>query len=423
MRFHIPPFLPPYAVLLLVVTYAVGALWLGLERVEAITRLSDAASQNTETAKDLKDLLAAVTDIETAGRGYALTAEDSYLEPFERARRRVPVLLSGLRDKMRDDKVELGLIEDLVSLIAERTTITVTGIERKRAAPDKPYEMTFGRRGKESTDAIRAIIATLEAREHDELLHLRAMFARTLAEARGDLYVAAGVTLLLVLCLFFAVRRLRSFMPPPPVSEPRREVQILAPAGPIASDVELDARLRDALLRARLAGSQPTADSNAADHQRSLVGALERALAAHASAQESNPAHSDPPSVAQALTAIGQGYSNAGGLAVKMTIDRTIRVADPQKRFLILRSAEWALEAITRRKRAGEVTMSFTASGDRLSLRILGLTDNPGTPMVPSPRESEEANALRQGAVAVSGAFSADEGPTGFALTLTMPTG
>ncbi|MCP6769917.1 hypothetical protein NL529_34225, partial [Klebsiella pneumoniae] len=77
--------------------------------------------------------------------------------------------------------------------------ITVAGIERKRAAPDKPYEMSFGRRGKESTDAIRGVIATLGAREQDELAQLRATLARTLDSARGDLYVAAGVTLLLVI--------------------------------------------------------------------------------------------------------------------------------------------------------------------------------------------------------------------------------
>ena len=419
MRFRIPPFLPPYAVLLLVVTYAVGALWLGLERVEAIARLSDAASQNAETAKELKNLLAAVTDIETAGRGYALTADDSYLEPFERARRRVPVLLSGLRDKMRDDNVELGLIEDLVSLIAERTTITVTGIERKRAAPDRPYEMSFGRRGKETTDAIRTIIGTLEAREQDELSQLRTTLARALDAARTGLYVAAGVTLLLVACLFLAVRRLRSFMPPPPSSEPRREVELPAPVSPMASGVELDARLRDALLRARLVGAQPS-DSGAAEHQRSLVGALERALAAQASALEGD---SEAPSVVDALTAIGQSYSAPGGLTVKTTIDRTIRVADPQKEFLILRSAEWALEAITRRKRAGEVTLSFTTSGDRLSLRVLGLTDSSGAPVALTPRESEEANALRQGIAAVGGTFVADESPAGFSLTLAIPSG
>jgi len=423
MRFRIPPFLPPYTVLLLVVTYAVGALWLGLERVQAITELSEASSQNAETVKDLKDLLAAVTDIETAGRGYALTTDESYLQPFERARRRIPVLLSGLRDKMRDDKVELGLIEDLVSLIAERTTITVTGVERKRASPDKPYEMSFGRRGKETTDEIRTIIATLEAREQDELSQIRTTLARTLDGARGDLYVAAGVTLLLVAGVFLAVRRLRSFMPPPPASGLGRNVEIQAQASQMASDVELDARLRDALLRARLAGAEHAQGAGGAERQRSVVGALERALAEHAEAQESDPAHGDPPSVAEALTAVSQAYSTKGGLTVRTTIDRTIRVADPQKAFLILRSAEWALEAITRRKRAGEVTLSFTTSGDGPSLRLLALTDNSSAPVALTPRESEEANALNKGVAAAAGAFAADEGPTGFSLTLTIPPG
>ena len=420
MQFRIPPFLPPYAVLLLVVTYAVGALWLGLERVESITRLTDAGAQNAETAKDLKDLLAAVTDIETSGRGYALTADEGYLEPFERARRRIPVLLSSLRDKMRDDKVELGLIEDLVSLIAERTTITVSGVERKRAAPDRPYEMAFGRRGKETTDEIRTIIATLEAREHDEASQLRSTLARTIESARGDLFVAAGVTLLLVACVFFAVRRLRSFMPPPPSTAQGRTVEIVVPSSPLESDVELDARLRDALLRARSAGTRPS-ESGAGEHQRSLVGALERALAAHASARDGDPDHPEPPSVAQLLTAIGQAYSTAGGLAVRMTIDRTIRVPDSQKAFLIMRSAEWALEAITRRKRVGEVTLSFTTGSEGVSLRILGVTDNPGAPVPLSPKENEEANALRQGVAAIAGTFTADEGPTGFTLALTLP--
>ena len=420
MRFHIPPFLPPYAVLLLVVTYAFGALWLGLERVEAITRLADAGSQNAETAKDLKDLRAAVSDIETSGRGYALTADDSYLASFELAQRRIPVLLSGLRDKMRDDKVELGLIEDLVALISERTTITVAGIERKRGAPDEPYEMAFGRRGKETTDAIRTIISTLESREHDEALQIRSTLGRTIDSARGDLYVAAGVTLLLVACVFLAVRRLRSFMPPPPVRAAAQGLEATLSATPLQSDVELDARLRDALLRARSAGTQAF-DSGAGEHTRSLVGALERALAAHASARDSDSDHAEPPSVAQLLTAIGQAYSAPGRLAVKMTIDRTIRVPDPHKSFLIMRSAEWALEAITRRKHAGEVTLSFTTGSDGVSLRILGLTDNPGAPLAFTPREAEEANALRAGVEAVTGTFVADEGPTGFSLTLTFP--
>ena len=207
MRFRIPPFFPPYAVLMLVIAYAVGSLWLGLSRQDAITALTDATARNAATVHDLKALLAAVNDIETAGRGFALTADESYLETFERGRQRIPGLLSDLRDRMRDDAVELGLVEELVSLIAERTMITVAGIERKRSAPAQPYEMQFGGRGNATSEEIRTIVGTLEARELDELRQVRETLARNMAAARVDLYLMAGVTLLLVMSLFMAWSR------------------------------------------------------------------------------------------------------------------------------------------------------------------------------------------------------------------------
>ncbi len=212
MRFRIPPFLPPYAVLVLVITYAVGALWLGSARLDGITQLTEAAARNAETANDLNALVAAINDMETAGRGFVITGDESFFEQFERGRRRAPVLLSSLRDKMRDDTTELSLIEELVSLISERSTIIVAGIERRRSAPDQPPDLTFRRRARETSDGIRKIVATLEAREQDELRQIRETLTRTLDAARRGLYVMAGVTLLLVVSLFLAVRRLRTFI-------------------------------------------------------------------------------------------------------------------------------------------------------------------------------------------------------------------
>jgi len=420
MRIRIPPLLPPYIVLALVITYAVGSLWLGLARIDAITQLTEAAAENAATAKDLNDLLAAVNDIENAGRGYALTADESYLEPFERGRRRVPALLSELRDKMRDDKVELALIEDLVSLIAERTTITVTGIERKRNAPDKPYTMTFGRRGKESAEEIRKIVATLEAREQDELSQLRQTLAKALDEARGDLYLMAGVTMLLVISLFLAVRRLRSFIHMPIIAGAGREPET-APTPASGNGAEIGTLLNDALLRARLAAASASADPDANRRQHSLVRAVEQALAAQSTAQEHQGAEHESPGVVDAMFALAHAYSTPGGLTIKTTIDRKIRVEDSQKAFLVLRSAEWALEAITLRKRTGEVTLSLNSGDGRIALHVQALTDNPRPTLTLSPNEAEEANALRQGTLALAGALVVDEGPTGFSLTLAIP--
>lgn len=421
MRIRIPPLLPPYIVLALVITYAVGSLWLGLARLDAITQLTDAAAQNAATAKDLNDLLAAVNDIENAGRGFALTADESYLEPFERGRRRVPALLSELRDKMRDDKVELSLIEDLVSLIAERTTITVAAIERKRSTPDKLLTTPFGRRGKESGEEIRKIVATLEAREQDELSQLRQALAKALDEARGGLYLTAGVTMLLVISLFLAVRRLRSFIHMPIVAGAGREVEAAPIPASGTGDAAIGTLLHDALLRARLAAASASADQDADKRQHSLVRAVEHALEAHSTAQLHADAPPEPSGVVDALFALASAYSTPQGLTIRTTIDRKIEIRDLQKAFLVLRSAEWALEAITLRKRTGEVTLSLTTGEGRIALHVQALTDNPRPTVTLSRNEAEEANALRQGTLALAGAFVVDEGPTGFSLTLAIP--
>jgi len=96
-------------------------------------------------------------------------------------------------------------------------------------------------------------------------------------------------------------------------------------------------------------------------------------------------------------------------------------VRDLQKAFLIFRSAEWALEVITLRKRTGDVALTITTSKGRVLLRIEGLTDDPKLPVTLTPKENEEANALRQGIVAMAGTFVVDEGPTGFSLALNVP--
>ncbi len=423
MRFRIPPFLPPYALLVLVITYAIGALWLGSARLDGITQLTEAAARNAETANDLNALVAAINDMESAGRGYVITGDESFLEQFERGRRRAPGLLSSLRDKMRDDTTELSLIEELVSLISERSTIIGTGIERRRSAPDQPPDMTLRSRARETSDGIRKVVATLEAREQDELRQIRGTLTRTLDAARRGLYVMAGVTLLLVVSLFLAVRRLRTFISVTPEGGARGEIEIARIAGADTLDAGVGTLLRDALLRVRLAAASEAADSGVREHLRSLVETMEQAVAAHTGAYERNSTEAGARTVIQAVALLGRAYSVPERLVVKATIDQTVKVPDGQKAFLIVRSAEWALEAITLRKRTGNVTLSLTNAGNDVSLRVLALTDDPKSPVTLTPRETEEANALRQGAAAVGGSFALDDGPTGLSLVVTIPVG
>ncbi len=203
MRFRIPPFLPPYAVLLLVITYAVGALWLGLARLDAITQLTDARAERRDR-EGPQGLLAAVTDIETAGRGYALTADESYLEPFERARRRVPLLLS--ETARQDARRQSGARAHRGSRLADRRADD-DHRHRHRAQARRTRQAVRNdvrppRQGEPPTRYARSSRRSKRGSRTSSSQARARRSPRTLDEARGDLYVDGGRDVAARVCAF-----------------------------------------------------------------------------------------------------------------------------------------------------------------------------------------------------------------------------
>lgn len=202
----------------------------------------------------------------------------------------------------------------------------------------------------------------------------------------------------------------------------RRAVDLAPDPAPGGIDDGVGTLLHDALLRARLAAASTPAEAGQDKHRRSLVVALEQALHALSVLRANQP----PPAaqgVAHAIATLVDAYSRASGLEIHATIDQSVAVPDDQRAFLVFRSAEWALEAISPRKRSGEVTLAITAGQGAVLLRIDALTDDPTRPLALTPKESEEANALRHGVTAIGGAFTIDEGPTGLSLIVSVPAG
>jgi len=185
---------------------------------------------------------------------------------------------------------------------------------------------------------------------------------------------------------------------------------------------------RDALLRARLA--MAAAEDGTADNtqRRALVATMEQAVKEQALVERDagRQGDVDPPlpsrTLAEGLARLAQSYSREDGLMVRATIDRHAEVDDPDSAFVIFRSAEWALEAITLRRRTGEVSLRLGTSSEGVSLRISALADSPQHPLRLTPKENEQAHALQQAVAAAGGSFLVHEGPTGFMLTLSLPS-
>jgi len=415
MRPRVPPLLPTYVLLVLVVVFAVGSLWVALDRLEAIDRLAETRAESAATVQDLQSLQATLNDIVTSAQGYARTGVNENLELFERARRRVPTQLSSLRDRVRDSPAELALVERLVPLMARTSALASGVIERARATPASHDVQDAPAPYRDSVDAIRKIIAELETREQDQLARDGRALTAAISTARILQYALAALIVLLVALLFMSARRLSSFIPP----APRDAGSALQPGeeSADASNARIAMLLDDAMARARLAAATTPADDPAAgDRLRSSIEMIERApLVAP------GPPRPGAGTVADGLALLARVYSHADGFVVEPTLDTSVEISDREKAFVIDRVAEWGLEAIAMRKRGGDVSLAFAAKDRDASLRILALLDHPDLPLRLSPREREEADFLRRAAASLEGRFVVTHGPTGFALVLTIP--
>ncbi len=410
MGLRLPRVLPTYLLLALVIVFAIASAWLGLTRLDTIVELEEASASSAETAHLLQALRNAVVDIDAAGRGYALTGEDGELTLYERARGDIPQLLAKLRDRVRDDRDELALVESLVPLIARVTTLSGAAIEQRRSAPSLSDAGTPGDR--KTTEAIGGIVATLEARERAQLARDRGTLIASIDAARRDRYLLASLIVLLAFLLFMAVRRLKSFLPP----EPRAGGTQTAAVAAERPETRIALLLYDALLRARLA-SKAHADSAAGERFRDVLAAVEHARRA-APVSNALPSGAE---IGPALAALARRYERPGGPTVKAYVDQTVAIAEREACLLAYRAAEWALEAVALRKHSGEITLHFAVEHGEATLRIVALPDKPDLPLALSPDEEDDAAVLERAAAALGGRLVTARGVTGFSLLLALP--
>jgi len=156
----------------------------------------------------LELLLAATTDSETAERGYVITGDTSYLEPYRRSAAVVDDQSKRLRELTADNRLQQQRLDVVLPLVAERLESLRKVIELRSDEGFAPAqsEILTGK-GKLFHDRIRALIDQLKGtelsllREREQLTQRSAMFAQATIIAGGFLACA------IVGWALFAVRR------------------------------------------------------------------------------------------------------------------------------------------------------------------------------------------------------------------------
>ena len=164
---------------------AVVVLILGAVTFDGIRRAAQSRALVAHT-RDIIDraqsTLSALQDAETGERGFLITGDASYLEPYDRGVSSLATDTSTLRALTKDNVAQQRRLDSLDVLILERMQLLATGIEfRKVSGLDSARTIVASGRGKALMDAVRLqlgeVISTeralLEQRQSDEADHAR----------------------------------------------------------------------------------------------------------------------------------------------------------------------------------------------------------------------------------------------------------
>lgn len=165
-----------------------------LYNVRQIATNVEWVSHTHEVLAKLEAALSSLKDAETGQRGYLLSGDPAYLDPYRAAVSRFPGQLAELQQLILDNPAQTARLLRVEQLAGERMTILRRGLDRFEAELDRTRALSLARQpgltgeGKRVMDAIRDEVALMQRAE-------RALLEEHAAASRASARTALATTL------------------------------------------------------------------------------------------------------------------------------------------------------------------------------------------------------------------------------------
>jgi CHASE3 domain sensor protein len=185
---------------------AIGAV--SHRSLSSLTETSQWVTHTHEVLNDLATILSLLKDAETGQRGYVVTGNDAFLEPYHAAIAGIPKTLRELREKTRDNTAQQQRLDKSEPLIAAKLAQVKRVIETRKADGFEPARTVVQSAvGKNLMDDVRGALGEME-KEERRLLELRARDAEGAANTgRSTILYGTLLSLLLLSALGLSLNR------------------------------------------------------------------------------------------------------------------------------------------------------------------------------------------------------------------------
>src|SRR5712671_1311881 len=184
---------------------------IGVASYLSVVRLKQNAAWVEHTHQvlgSLELLLAAATDSETAERGYVITGDEDYLEPYRQAAAVIDSQMRHLRELTADNRAQQLRLDSVTALVTERLAIlrAVIDLRKNQGFAAARGEILTGK-GKQFHDRIRRLIGQMEDTETSLLKEREQRTKQSSALAQAVIFGGGFLACGLVSLALWAIRR------------------------------------------------------------------------------------------------------------------------------------------------------------------------------------------------------------------------
>src|SRR5712664_579797 len=184
--------------------------WQSYRNTARFAEASEWRKHTYEVLRNLDETVARLVDAETGQRGYLLTGDEAYFEPYSAAIKNIDQTIGNLKSLTSDNANQQKRIQILEPLVEQKLAELQQTIDlRKNKGPTAANRVVLKGAGRQAMDQIRAVVAEM-TNEEEDLLRLRTQKANESVK-RTSRTILAGTLVsisLLVLCFGLLNREL-----------------------------------------------------------------------------------------------------------------------------------------------------------------------------------------------------------------------
>jgi len=174
---------------------------------ESVRNTDDLVQHTREVLYESEDVLSHAQDIVLGSRGYIITGDPVFLEPFHKSRQSIDETVARLEKLVQDNPEQIHRVNTIKNLIEERIKSSVHTIDlRKNKGFAAAQRWVISGEGKSNMDELRHTIRMIQQVENKLLHERQEANQQSNAAFNRSVYFLLGTILLLLITVFFVTR-------------------------------------------------------------------------------------------------------------------------------------------------------------------------------------------------------------------------